>query len=81
MPINETKNIEVDDYFISVTPNKSGNHFRWKVNKFGKTTRLTSIRTEKLSSEILKKMVRERPWAKDQLEARLRAVGAINLLS
>lgn len=80
MALNENKFVKAEGCFIAVKPNKSGNHLRFTVNEFGRTSRLEPVRTEKVGLEILKRMIAERPWCRDMIVARLREVKASKLL-
>ena len=78
--MREDKVVEIDDYFIASENNKSGNHLRWQVNKYGRSKRIKPIRSENLSADIIKKILKTHPWVKDKLISRLRKVEATELL-
>ncbi len=58
--------------FVSVMPNISGNHFLYKIDKFGKTTKLGTIRTDKLPPHIIEKIKREKPWVSEKIDLSLK---------
>lgn len=80
MALQESKFVEWNGNFISALPNASYNHILFSVDKYGKTVRIGTIRTDKIPLEILQKIIKERPWSKDKILRSLHYLGANELL-
>lgn len=80
MALRESKFVEWNTNFISALPNASYNHILFSVDKYGKTVRIGTIRTDKLPPEIIKKIINERPWSKGKILKSLQYLGAAQLL-
>ena len=80
MALQESKFVEWNGNFISALPNASYNHIIFSVDKYGKTVRVGTIRTDKLPTEILKKIINERPWGREKILHSLEYLGAASLL-